>query len=129
MTSNIVVGENIEMTQITPSIVSLMKYLHKYLDENWKINKKNSSYILKRNDCKVIICEGMYINPSIVSHHNTSVKYILGFLYNSLNDGWTVKKTNNNYIFIKNHEGKKEILSNEYIDTFIKDNFNFNLIK
>lgn len=129
MTGNIVVGENVDMTQITPSIVSLMKYLHKYLDENWKINKKNNSYILKRNDCKVIICEGMYINPSIVSDHNTSVKYILGFLYNSLNDGWTVKKTNNNYIFIKNHEGKKEILSNEYIDTFIKDNFNFNLIK
>ena len=129
MTGNIMIGENIDMTQITPSVVSLMKYLHKYLDENWKINKKNNSYILKRNDCKVIICEGMYINPNIVSDHNTSVKYILGFLYNSLNDGWTVKKTNNNYIFIKNHEGKKEILSNEYIDTFIKDNFNFNLIK
>ena len=129
MTGNIMIGENIDMTQITPSVVSLMKYLHKYLDENWKINKKNNSYILKRNDCKVIICEGMYINPSIVSDHNNSVKYILGFLYNSLNDGWTVKKTNNNYIFIKNHEGKKEILSNEYIDTFIKDNFNFNLIK
>ena len=129
MTGNIVIGENIDMTQITPSVVSLMKYLHKYLDENWKINKKNNSYILKRNDCKVIICEGMYIKPSIVPHHNTNMKYILGFLYNSLNDGWTVKKTNNNYIFIKNHEGKKEILSNEYIDTFIKDNFNFNLIK
>jgi len=129
MSIDIVVDEKCAITHITSSVVNLMNYLHKYLDENWKINKKNTSYILKREDCKVIICEGMYIKSCNESNHNTNMKYILGFLYNSLNDGWTIKKTNNNYIFIKNHEGKKQILSNDYIDTFIKENFNFNLIK
>ena len=36
------------------------------------------------------------------------------------------KKNKDEYIFIKNHEGKKEIFSNNYINTFLKDNFNFN---
>ena len=129
MVVDILIDKTCDLTNVTSSVVNIMNYLHNYLDENWKINKKNNSYILKRDDCKVIICEGMYIKPSIVPHHNTNMKYILGFLYNSLNDGWTVKKTNNNYIFIKNHEGKRQILSNDYIDTFIKENFNFNLIK
>ena len=33
------------------------------------------------------------------------------------------------YIFSKKHEGKKEIFSDSYINTFLKENFNFNLIK
>ena len=63
-------------------------------------------------------------------HDDTSCfKYKLGFLYNVLNNGWVIKKSNANYIFIKNHEGKTEIFSNNYINTFLKENFNFNLIK
>ncbi len=41
-------------------------------------------------------------------------------------------KSNNQYIFYKNHKGKKEIFSDNYINTFftfLKDVFNFNLIK
>ena len=33
------------------------------------------------------------------------------FLYNALDNGWSIKKKQNSYIFTKNHEGKKEILS------------------
>jgi len=44
------------------------------------------------------------------------------FLYNAINDGWTIKKTQNSYIFSKNHEGRKEIFSEEYLLTFMKDN-------
>lgn len=30
-------------------------------------------------------------------------------LFNAINDGWSIKKQNDSYIFKKNHEGKKEI--------------------
>ena len=128
LTMNILV-DNFDVNKLNPSLFKTMNYLHKYLDEDWKINKKNCSYILKKNGCKIIICEGMYIQNNYIDDDNESLKYILIFLYNVLNNGWTIKKSNDNYIFIKNHEGKKEIFSNNYINTFIKDNFNFNLIK
>jgi len=52
------------------------------------------------------------------------------FLYNAVNDGWTIKKKENSYIFKKDHEGKKEVFLDTYLSTFIKDNLNAkNLLK
>uniref|UniRef100_A0A6C0DG86 Uncharacterized protein n=1 Tax=viral metagenome TaxID=1070528 RepID=A0A6C0DG86_9ZZZZ len=48
------------------------------------------------------------------------------FLYNALNDGWKIKKKNDSYIFTKNHEGKKEILHDSYLLTFMKLNMDIN---
>jgi hypothetical protein len=45
------------------------------------------------------------------------------FIYNAINDGWSIKKTKDSYIFSKNHEGRKEIFSEDYLLTFMKDNF------
>jgi hypothetical protein len=50
------------------------------------------------------------------------------FLYNALNDGWKIKKKNDLYIFTKNHEGKKEILHDSYLLTFMKSNADLNKI-
>jgi hypothetical protein len=50
------------------------------------------------------------------------------FLYNALNDGWKIKKKNDLYIFTKNHEGKKEILLDSYLLSFVKGNFDMNKI-
>ncbi len=36
------------------------------------------------------------------------------FLYNALNNGWSIKKKENSYIFKKNHEGKKEVLNESF---------------
>jgi hypothetical protein len=47
-------------------------------------------------------------------------------LFNAVNDGWSIKKKNDNYIFSKNHEGKREILSDSYLLTFMKSNFDIN---
>ena len=44
------------------------------------------------------------------------------FIYNSLQDGWNVNKKNGNYVFKKKHEGKKEILNDDYLSSFIKHN-------
>jgi hypothetical protein len=48
------------------------------------------------------------------------------FLFNAINDGWSVKKRNDSYIFTKNHEGKKEIFLESYLLSFMKDNFDIN---
>jgi hypothetical protein len=50
------------------------------------------------------------------------------FLYNALNDGWKIKKKNDLYIFTKNHEGKKEILHDSYLITFMKSNSDLNKV-
>ena len=45
------------------------------------------------------------------------------FLYNALENGWTIKKKDNLYIFTKNHEGKKEVYLDDYLRRFMKENF------
>ena len=44
------------------------------------------------------------------------------FIHNALLDGWTVKMKTDKYIFIKKHEGRKEVLSDDYLKTFIERN-------
>ena len=44
------------------------------------------------------------------------------FLFNALENGWTIKKRDKNYIFVKNHEGKREIFDEEYLSTFVNQN-------
>ena len=48
------------------------------------------------------------------------------FLFKAINDGWTIKKRNDSYIFNKKHEGKKEIFREDYLLSFMKDNFDIN---
>jgi len=53
---------------------------------------------------------------------NIKLKKML-FLFNAINDGWTIKKNNESYIFQKKHEGKKEIFLDTYLINFLKKNF------
>ena len=48
------------------------------------------------------------------------------FLYNALENGWSIKKRKDSYIFIKNHEGKKEVFDESYLAIFMKDNTDIN---
>ena len=43
-------------------------------------------------------------------------------IFNALNEGWTIKKRDNSYIFIKTHEGKKEVFLDSYLTKFMKTN-------
>jgi hypothetical protein len=52
----------------------------------------------------------------------------MAFIYNALEDGWTIKKNNNNYIFTKNHKGKKEVYLDSYLKNFIAEKFNLNIL-
>ena len=48
------------------------------------------------------------------------------FLFNALDNGWSIKKRKDSYIFTKNHEGKKEVFDEQYLAIFMKDNANIN---
>ncbi len=50
------------------------------------------------------------------------------FLYNALENGWSIKKRKESYIFTKNHEGKKEVFDEQYLSIFMKENVNINNI-
>jgi hypothetical protein len=63
-------------------------------------------------------------NENIKIDNSKFQKMVL--LYNAIEEGWTVKRKNETYVFIKNHEGKKEILLDTYLDKFMKTNLNLN---
>jgi len=48
------------------------------------------------------------------------------FIYNALEKGWTIKKKENLYVFTKNHEGKKEVLLENYLKKFMMENLDIN---
>ena len=49
------------------------------------------------------------------------------FITNALEQGWSVKKSKDSYIFTKKHEGKKEIFAENYLETFVASNFSTDL--
>ena len=50
------------------------------------------------------------------------------FLFNALDNGWTVTKREEKYVFTKNHEGKKEVFLENYLSIFMKENWDINKI-
>jgi hypothetical protein len=42
---------------------------------------------------------------------------------NALEQGWTIRKIDDSYIFSKKHEGKREIFKDSYLEQFIASNF------
>lgn len=49
-------------------------------------------------------------------------------LFNSIEQGWSVKKRAGSYVFTKSHENKKEILEDTYLLKFMKTNLDLNKI-
>jgi len=117
-----------------------MKYFISSLEKNMIIKKKYNSYIIKNktNNNKELITDeyldkllfNIYIQKTINKTNDqnidTSEVYLMGFLFNALESGWSIRKKENDYIFRKRHENKKEIYSDEYLSTFLRDNFNMN---
>ena len=49
-------------------------------------------------------------------------------LFNALEEGWTIQRNDDSYVFSKNHEGKKEILLDSYLLKFMKANLDLSKI-
>ena len=50
----------------------------------------------------------------------------MSFVFNAINDGWTIRKKKDKYIFIKPHDNCKEVFENSYLEAFIKKNLYVN---
>lgn len=63
-------------------------------------------------------------------HYVTSIDNVIFqkmmFIYNAINDGWSIAKKNTSYIFIKNHNGKSEVFDEDYLATFVVSNLDMN---
>lgn len=66
------------------------------------------------------------INIGISSPAELNIGFIqlqkMTFIYRALENGWTVKKNGDSYIFSKKHEGKKEVYLDSYLQRFIETN-------
>jgi len=62
-------------------------------------------------------------NGNKISIENIKFQKML-FIFNAVNNGWSVKKENNLYIFKKGHEGKKEYFKEDFLSSFMGKNFN-----
>lgn len=50
------------------------------------------------------------------------------FIQNALEKGWSIKKSNDSYIFTKKHENRREIFQEDYLETFLISNFSGDLV-
>ena len=50
------------------------------------------------------------------------------FIMNALDNGWSVKKSMDSYIFTKKHENRREIFKEDYLEQFLLTNSSTNTI-
>ena len=67
-----------------------------------------------------------------IEENKKNIDYIklqkMAFIFNAIENGWTIKKNGTNYIFSKKHEGRKEIFLDTYLKRFMEENFSLDQI-
>ena len=67
-----------------------------------------------------------------INNTNSSIDFMklqkMAFLFNALENGWSIKKKGSLYIFTKKHEGKKEVYLDDYLRLFMTENLDINKI-
>ncbi len=95
-----------------------------------KVNKinNNQNKNIKKDDI-IPLKDGILALKELIDKETTDINkevkqeiYVMIFLMNTLDDGWCVRKKNNNFIFRKKHNHKKEIYSDDYLVTFLQHN-------
>jgi len=60
--------------------------------------------------------------PNNIKLEKASLRKML-FIMNALDQGWSIKKSNDSYIFTKKHENRREIFQENYLEDFLFSNF------
>ena len=60
--------------------------------------------------------------PDNVRVEKSQLRKLL-FIANALEQGWTIKKSTDSYIFTKKHENRREIFQENYLENFLISNF------
>ena len=50
------------------------------------------------------------------------------FITNALVQGWTIRKSQDSYIFTKKHENRQEIFQENYLETFVASNLSVDYV-
>ena len=66
--------------------------------------------------------------PSNVQMNKKTFKKML-FIMNALEQGWSVKKSNESFIFTKKHESRREIFQEDYLENFVLENLDTRILQ
>ena len=87
--------------------------------------------ISKKKDDIIPLKEGIHTLKMLIDKGKLDINseqkndiYLMIFLTNTLENGWSIRKKNDNYVFRKKHEKQTEIYSDEYLVNFLKSNMN-----
>jgi hypothetical protein len=53
---------------------------------------------------------------------DSAIQQKMKFIMSALENGWSVKKMEDQYIFTKKHEGRREVFMADYLEKFIEKN-------
>lgn len=70
----------------------------------------------------------LFININETNYNEKQLKIMI-FVMNALEKGWSVKKKDDDFIFTKKHENKKEVFEQTFLENFIQYNFDMNILK
>ena len=87
--------------------------------------------IIKKKEDIMPLKEGIHTLKMLIDKGKLDINseqkndiYLMIFLMNTLENGWSIRKKNDNYVFRKKHEKQMEIYSDEYLVNFLKSNMN-----
>ena len=86
---------------------------------------------MKRKEDIISLKEGIHTLKSLLDKGKLDINieqkndiYLMIFLTNTLENGWSIRKKNDEYVFRRKHEKQTEIYSDEYLVNFLKSNMN-----
>ena len=87
--------------------------------------------VMKRKEDIIPLKEGIHTLKSLLDNGKLDMNieqkndiYLMIFLTNTLENGWSIRKKNDEYVFRRKHEKQTEIYSDEYLVNFLKSNMN-----
>ena len=92
---------------------------------------QNSLEKIKRKEDIIPLKDGVHTLKTLIDKGKLDIKgeqkndiYLMIFLTNTLENGWSIRKKNDEYVFRRKHEKQTEIYSDEYLVNFLKSNMN-----
>ena len=89
----------------------------------------NNLETMKRKEDIVSLKEGIHTLKVLIDNGKMNINiqqkndiYLMIFLMNTLENGWSIRKKNDKYVFRKKHDRHTEIYSDEYLVNFLKLN-------
>ena len=97
--------------------------------ETTGINKNTNPTPLKQKKDIIPLEDGIMALKYMIENQkidiNSEIKnkiYVMHFVMNTLENGWTIRKKNDNFVFRKKHKNRNEVYSDDYLINFLKIN-------